>query len=1338
MKSAGQLRRLGWWKLLLIAVAVVVAVFAALTWYASTNSFQNMVRRRMVAELERAFGGRVELGSIHTTPFRMRIEVRDVSIHGEEASGEAPYVHVDRIVAEAKVISVLGLELGFRSLVLDHPTVHVIASSSGWTNVPGERSFSATKADAIRRLFAVSVNRLEVRHGTLLWNNRSTPLDFTARDVSLDMDYSLLYRRYEGELLIGKADTKLQNDRPFAWMAQAHFALSRSHLELQSLTLRSGNSEVQASGRVDDFEQPRIQLTYSAKIDLAEAAAIVREPMVEAGTLQVDGRGSWTETEFSAAGKAMLRNFSGRYEGVPIRDMDLSSAFSLTSERLTLSGIRGHVFGGTVGGDADIANWLPVNDRPVQFPKAKLTEQQGKLHLTWKDVTINTLPRMLNGQFRTLAEMNFAGAATGSLDSHWNGSFRRSETDLNVDVTAPRRISPGQRPLNAHLRGTYRGAADELQLAQFDASTPEIQVHASGRLAADATLKFSAQTTNLTDFQPILTFLGYPKIPAVLHGPAIFTGTATGGLSSASFIGNVHAQDFDLLPAGASSVSKPVHIDSFTAQLRLSPHGISINNATLRRDDMAVNFDASSVLRNGELTRLSPFTLRMDMRHVSAAEFFAVTGYQFPVSGTVNLHIHASGTRASPDAEGHIEITDGTIGEYAVQHFDSDLRYLDSEAALSGISLIAGQAEVTGNARYNFSSHSVQLDLKGTNFDLRSIPALQTSRLALNGSADFVLHGAGTKETPIIQASAQLHNFSFNQYRVGTFVLTAATHGADLHLTGHSQFKQGSLMVNGDVRVSGDWPANLDLTFSNLDLDPVLHSYIRDHFPAYSAASGGMHLHGPLRRLHEINLIGNLSALSFGVDKLKTRNRGDIQFSLSSGHFRVTQLHMVGTGTDLSATGDVQLDGQHDLQLHAQGSANLGLIQTFNPDFTSSGGVTADLSVSGPLAQPVVHGRIDVKNGSIAYIDLPSALSGINGSLVFNQHQLQIESLAAQVGGGKVAFTGNANLYQNQLRFDLGMVGHDVRLRYPPGVSSTADLKLRYAGTPAESLLSGDITISKLAITPGFDFADYLASSQQTNPLPQTNPLLNRIHMDVHVTTTPELQMQTAAVRLSGDADLHLRGTAARPALLGRADILEGEVYFGGTKYRLERGDVIFVNPATIQPVVDLEATTQIRDYEITLDVNGQAGRPLNITYRSEPPLPPADIITLLALGRTQSESAQLQNQTPLTQQASNAILAQALNAAVSSRAQRLFGNSRVKIDPVGLSTETSIARGPAITIQQQVAGNITLTYSTNINQTSQQVIQGEYNISRNISLVAIRDQNGVVSFDIRIRHRKK
>ncbi len=61
-------RRILWQLFLLFCVFSLIG-FALLGWYVTTDSFQQMVRRRVVASVEKITGGRVELGELHTIPF---------------------------------------------------------------------------------------------------------------------------------------------------------------------------------------------------------------------------------------------------------------------------------------------------------------------------------------------------------------------------------------------------------------------------------------------------------------------------------------------------------------------------------------------------------------------------------------------------------------------------------------------------------------------------------------------------------------------------------------------------------------------------------------------------------------------------------------------------------------------------------------------------------------------------------------------------------------------------------------------------------------------------------------------------------------------------------------------------------------------------------------------------------------------------------------------------------------------------------------------------------------------------------------------------------------------
>jgi len=172
-----------------------------------------------------------------------------------------------------------------------------------------------------------------------------------------------------------------------------------------------------------------------------------------------------------------------------------------------------------------------------------------------------------------------------------------------------------------------------------------------------------------------------------------------------------------------------------------------------------------------------------------------------------------------------------------------------------------------------------------------------------------------------------------------------------------------------------------------------------------------------------------------------------------------------------------------------------------------------------------------------------------------------------------------------------------------------------------------------------------------------------------------------------------------------------------------------------IDPTIDLDATARVENYDITIGVHGTATN-IKPTYRSEPPLTEADIFNLLALGRTQEEAQLYQEQQVQagTDPTTSALLGGALNATVSSRVSKLFGAGSVKIDPAFVGTlGNSSAR---ITVEEPLGKQLTLVFATNVNQTAQQLIQLQYQIDQDHSLVATRDESGVFSIVYKLRKR--
>jgi translocation and assembly module TamB len=1360
------------WKYPLIAAGSLILLLLAALWYTTTDSFQSYVRRRMIAELERLTGGRAEIGSFHVVPFHMQIEVRDITVHGSEDVNDIPLAHADHLLAHVKVVSFLRTEFGFHSLTLEHPVIHVTVGAEGKTNIPSTvLPVQKSEKTPVEQLFALSIDHLSLHNGELIWADRKIPLDFTVNEASAQMDYSFLRGRYESRLSLGKVDTTFENFRPFAWMTNIDLSLGATFADVKSLQWTSGRSHFEASGRVSDFRNPHLDGSYDAHIDLQEAGSIARRKDLREGMAEFKGSGHWSFDDFGTTGNLALRDLAlqedvSQDDHFAIKKASATADYSVTDQQIKLSKMQGRVFGGSVAGDAQIDNWLrsiPLSaaaktklsreDMPVitaVHPPVKKGEkfkqpgvQAGIIHLRMRDISAAEVAASLDLPAHPLEHFHPGGLAAGNVDIAWKGSPSSADISFALETNPAAHPAAGELPVTVHMQGAYRNEADTLELSRFDLGTPASHLQASGTLGNGSAMHLSVSTSNLDEWQPVVHAFGGPtKLPVQIDGQATFNGVASGSLSSPTLSGNLAAQDFEFtVPETSRTPQQQVHWDALSTGVQLSSHEIALHNGTLKRGETSADFDVTAFLQDWQLTQDSSITARINLHGVDVASTAAVAGFDYPISGKADVSVQMNGTRTNPQVQGHVHAVDAEAYGEPIEKFDADLHMAGDDTGLSNIHLAHQDAVVTGSADYRFNSHSFQLDLQGQNFDISRIRQIHDDNLLPEGRADFTLKASGTRDAPDINASIHVRDLMLAHELSGGVYLDAVTKNHDLHVTGHSELTNGTLTVDGTIALHGDYPINLTASTEHTDLDFFWHAYLGQQLTAHSSASGVVTLQGPLRYPGKLVLTGDGSDINIELEHAKLHNQGPVHFKYYNGVAHIDPVHMIGDGTDGTGHGTIGFTGNRDLDLIADGQVDLKLVSAFNPDVTATGSAIAHVTVTGNLDQPVYIGHIQVQNGTVNYAGLPSGLSEMNGALAFTGDSIHIEQLTARAGGGTVDFSGDISNYNQQFNFNLSATGKDVRLRYPPGVSSTATADLHWVGNRASSTVSGNVMVNKLAVTPGFDFSSYLERSRQSAGItPATSPLYN-VKLDVVVRTAPELQMKTAVARLSGDADLRVRGSAARPSVLGRADILEGDATFNGIKFRLERGDITFANPVAIEPQVNLQATTHVRNYDLDITVTGTTDR-LNVNYRSEPPLPKSDIIALLALGRTQQESEQLQQQSGqvmFTDVASNLIINQAINQTVSSRMQKLFGVSRIKIDPQGLTTETNpTARGPQVTIEQQFANNISLTYSTNVSQTAEQIIQGEYYFTRSVSVIATRDQNGVVSLDVRIRRFRK
>lgn len=1318
----------------LVGVSLLgVAIWAA--WFLTSDGFRNLVRIWLEHRIEITTGGKASVRSVRWNLSKMEFEATDVTLHGLEAPTEKPFAHVDHIFARVQARSFFHREFDFENLVIDHPTVHIIVYPDGTTNQPVPKKKRESDSTPVEQLVDLAVGRLELNDAELIFNQQAIPIALNANDVTFHSSFDHNEKRYDAQLGLGKLEAHIAGWRPLPTAADLDFSLYRDHGVIRKLAVRSGQSSVEANGVINDFEHLAAELKYNARIDIREMAVTARIHDLKTGTVDLQGMAKIAPQGSVTTGNLKFAGLNFDDGSIRVAGISGQSAYTVDRDRMGFQAISAKALGGTVIGDGEIRNWIAAND------------QTGAMNLRVASVDLRAVAEAASSRNLPLRELHFDGETVGTVKLRWRGSFQDSRADLVLQVS-PRLVTPaGELPVRADVRGTFLHRTQTMELESAHLATPESTVSVQGNIGAyNLQVKVNAHSRRAAEFKSILrTLQAGNSYPVELNGPAVFNGTISGKFSALSAAGHLEVRDFTtILPMEAARASQPgqtgpVHWDSLVTEIHYSPSQVSVLHAALVRGSAQATFDANVGLTKGRFVETSPLTVRGNLRNAEIRDVQALLGYDYPVSGRLDGNLQVTGTQSDLHGGGHMQLSDATIYGEPKCSVSTDLQLNGGEVQFPNFKASNPAGEFSAAGWYNMRTTAFRANLHSGAIQLARLHLLQEKRIHVEGTAQLEASGSGTSAAPSVDAKLHVRDLSFGGEMAGAIDLEATTQGEEMTVKGVSQFANADLQMNGTVHLRENFPAHFVVTFRGLDVDPVFAAYVKQfHTTSHTLLAGRVEMNGPLRDPKQFAAHGEIDSFAAGIESVKVSNQGPILFSLQKQVLGIDQLHLVGEGTDFTATGRVGLAENNELAARATGSVNMRILQSFSPEYTSSGLTTIDLNANGTLQHPRIRGRIQITNGAISYVDLPNGLSNINGSMTFSEDRLQVRSLTAHTGGGDLDITGFIT-YSNGLTFNLVAHGKEIRLRYPPGVSASGDANLTLAGTSKNALLSGDITVTRFGLNPRFDFASYLAKSKQVQPTVSQDSPLNGLRLDVHVVSTPELQLETSLAKVTGSIDVHLRGTAARPVLLGRVNIFEGDIVFNSTTYHLERGEITFNNPAQIQPVLDIEASARVRDYDITLGFHGPADRP-SINYRSDPPLPTADIIALLALGRTRQESATAQmynpQQQPLNESDENALLGQALNATVSSRVQRLFGVSRIKIDPqVGGAENNANAR---LTIEQQVSNKITITYITNLSQSAQQIIQVEWNITRDLSLQGVRDQTGVLGFDIRIRQRKK
>ena len=1092
---------------------------------------------------------------------------------------------------------------------------------------------------------------------------------------------------------------------------------------------------------------------------------------------------------FIVAGTAKVRGAGYRDQYVDVHDVNATSRVHMSPSEMEISDIVASLpGGGTINGDLRIEHWLgsvPADSSSAN-PTAKAAAST--VNTTAKSLgskpPVTTVPKIepsrayinatLNGiPLRTIMDitashypdLGFDTAVSGPVKVEWGGLQKDVADTVEVDgdlalkpTGVHRKGIASNVPVMGHVLAHYTGRNETVQIQQLTAQTAQSTLTASGILGVNlgdplTVLHADLTAHDLSEYNQLLTALGLEAngkkgaaaIPVTLHGGLHFTGTVQGASQDLDVKGHVEANNIEFAMGSTDAL-----IDSLVADAEYSPNsGVAVASSTIHRGSAVLH--ASGTVKPRLVTSrrgintyvwddMVAIDAQVQLTDAKVSDLLQIIGQQqkIPVTGTIATNAQVTGTIDDLNGAGHVILSNGVAYGEPFDSFTTDLVAHGKEIDATQVLLKLHGMQIAGDGGYDMGTQHLRGHVEGHNLELAKFETIKKTGVDADGRLTLVAEANGTLTEPGLRANAKLDDIIYQGKAVGDAVLEAHSEGKTMFFTSSSTVVGAKLNLAGQTQLTDNYQTQAKLTIAELDISRPLAMFGPGNIKAQSAISGTATISGPLKTPKQLGGTAELNNVDLKLQGVELKTAEPLRVSLRDGIATLEQVHITGQDTDMRFSGTGQIFGGTDpkggkLNIKGNGSVSMALLHTFDPDVISSGKVEFTVAAGGQVMNPVLSGKVQFDNVNVALDGVPNGLSDMNGTLVFTEDRLQVQTLTAKTGGGDLKIGGSLR-FRNGFYADLTATGTSVRVRLY-GLSATANANLKLQGTSQSSLLSGNILVTRFGVGQDVDFAAFAGTGTTVIAPPDPDAAANKVHLDVRVTSSPQLDFQNSYAKLAGTVDLSIRGTVASPSILGRIQVTDGSATFANTKYQLQRGDIYFTNPVRIDPTIDIDATAQVENYEVTVGLHGTASN-LKPTYRSEPPLSQADVFQLLALGRTQEE-AQIYQETQLragTDPTTSALLGGALNATVSSRVEKLFGVGSVKIDPAFVGTlGNSSAR---ITIQEQISKQITATFATNVNTSAQQLIQVQYDLNHNSSIVVTRDESGVFSIVYKLRRR--
>jgi len=391
----------------------------------------------------------------------------------------------------------------------------------------------------------------------------------------------------------------------------------------------------------------------------------------------------------------------------------------------------------------------------------------------------------------------------------------------------------------------------------------------------------------------------------------------------------------------------------------------------------------------------------------------------------------------------------------------------------------------------------------------------------------------------------------------------------------------------------------------------------------------------------------------------------------------------------------------------------------------ANGSINFLLSFEGPTDSPELGGAVEIKGSVLPIPGFAHALNDFSGLAFIKNGQIYIRSFQAMLGGGPLEASG-------QLRFglkgveeaDIQLEGQNMQLAVFEKTRIVADGSLRFLRREGKNTMEGDLFFQE--VWWGRELWDKLSFSTSAygGDEAKKSPL-DDLSLNLRLRANDNVWMENSLGRIRAKLDLTISGPAASPVITGEIDALSGTFFFQDRDFKVVRGRLSFFNPLVIDPYIDFQGETYVKDYHVVFSLTGLISN-LRPEFSSSPPLPQEEILSLLALGESYQRRYSLD--------ASQMSTASLITSQLARGPENLLSLDSLRLDPFIMGSTSEVTA--RLTVGKRLSRNFSIVYSTNLATQREEIVRLEWELSEGLSLVAIRDEIGRISLDFKIRKR--